>query len=135
MVLVSLLTFGLMPYLIQVYGMISPYLVTALILIVGAGVIVALRILFVALTIGEPLSGLKRARTLVVLGSGGHTSEMIRLLKGLDLSRYQPRTYLIASSDKMSLDKAKSFEMALPPGSEGSDKVRTLIAEPEEQSL
>lgn len=49
-------------------------------------------------------------RTVVVLGSGGHTAEMLRLLSGLRLSHYSPRAYVVAKSDVMSAEKAREFE-------------------------
>ena len=48
--------------------------------------------------------------TLVVLGSGGHTAEMIQVLGGLNLQNYQPRTYVAAEGDSMSVEKVKAFE-------------------------
>jgi beta-1,4-N-acetylglucosaminyltransferase len=48
----------------------------------------------------------KRTRpvsTLVVLGSGGHTTEMIRLLTFLDARKYSPLTYVVAKTDTTSL--------------------------------
>lgn len=48
--------------------------------------------------------------TLIVLGSGGHTTEMFRLLSGIDLNVYKPRHYTIASTDTMSTTKMKHFE-------------------------
>ena len=52
-------------------------------------------------------------RTLVVLGSGGHTAEMLRLLGGMILTNYTPRTYIVAEGDKMSHDKVTKFETSL----------------------
>lgn len=49
-------------------------------------------------------------RTLIVMGSGGHTSEMLRIVGGLNLKRYTPRVYVSASGDKMSKEKVKVFE-------------------------
>lgn len=49
-------------------------------------------------------------RTVIVLGSGGHTAEMLRLLSGLSLSHYSPRAYIVADSDAMSAEKAREFE-------------------------
>ncbi|XP_054835258.1 UDP-N-acetylglucosamine transferase subunit ALG14 homolog [Eublepharis macularius] len=46
---------------------------------------------------------------LVVAGSGGHTTEILRLLGSLSQS-YSPRHYVLADSDKMSEDKIRSFE-------------------------
>ena len=49
-------------------------------------------------------------RTLIVLGSGGHTAEMLRLLGGMNLENYTSRTYVVAEGDKMSVDKVENFE-------------------------
>ncbi|XP_062437634.1 UDP-N-acetylglucosamine transferase subunit ALG14 homolog isoform X2 [Rhea pennata] len=46
---------------------------------------------------------------LVVAGSGGHTTEVLRLLSCLSES-YSPRHYILADSDKMSEAKIRSFE-------------------------
>lgn len=44
--------------------------------------------------------------TLVVLGSGGHTTEMLRLMGGLDAAVYRPVTLVVAASDSTSRPKA-----------------------------
>eukprot|EP00887_Chlorella_sp_A99_P008279 scaffold12.g8279.t1 len=49
-------------------------------------------------------------KTMIVLGSGGHTAEMIALLRGFNLSVYQPRCYVVAATDAMSGSKAAAFE-------------------------
>ncbi|XP_005307598.2 UDP-N-acetylglucosamine transferase subunit ALG14 homolog isoform X1 [Chrysemys picta bellii] len=46
---------------------------------------------------------------LVVAGSGGHTTEILRLLSSLSQS-YSPRHYIFADSDIMSEDKILTFE-------------------------
>ncbi|XP_014438538.1 UDP-N-acetylglucosamine transferase subunit ALG14 homolog [Tupaia chinensis] len=46
---------------------------------------------------------------LVVAGSGGHTTEILRLLGSLS-SAYSPRHYVIADTDVMSASKINSFE-------------------------
>lgn len=51
-----------------------------------------------------------RCRLTVLLGSGGHTGEMIRLLSGLPFDRYTPRTYVISSADSLSKTKAIELE-------------------------
>ena len=48
--------------------------------------------------------------TLVVLGSGGHTAEMLKFLGGMKLQNYQPRVYVAAESDGMSVKKVEAFE-------------------------
>ncbi|KAI9349629.1 oligosaccharide biosynthesis protein Alg14-like protein [Obelidium mucronatum] len=45
---------------------------------------------------------------LVILGSGGHTSEMLSLMKTADLNSLSPRIYVAASTDTHSLSKAKA---------------------------
>ena len=49
-------------------------------------------------------------KSLIVLGSGGHTAEMFRLLRGLDPHRYTPRIYVTASTDHLSANHCERFE-------------------------
>ena len=74
----------------------------------------ALRVVVVALTPpprrpadGPPL------RTLVVLGSGGHTAEMFALLRALPPSRYAPRSDVLADTDTTSAAKVDAHEAAI----------------------
>ncbi|TBU45908.1 glycosyltransferase family 1 protein [Dichomitus squalens] len=48
----------------------------------------------------------------VFLGSGGHTSEALRLLSALNFNRYGPRTYIISEGDTLSMHKAMDLECA-----------------------
>ncbi|VDP11233.1 unnamed protein product [Soboliphyme baturini] len=48
-------------------------------------------------------------RTTVVLGSGGHTMEMLSLISNLG-SEFSPRSYVIADSDFLSMSKVKQVE-------------------------
>ncbi|ENN75437.1 UDP-N-acetylglucosamine transferase subunit ALG14 homolog [Dendroctonus ponderosae] len=52
----------------------------------------------------------KPCRTAICIGSGGHTTEMLRLLQNVNLQNYSPRYYIIAQSDVTSLRKVQSFE-------------------------
>ncbi|KAI4871262.1 hypothetical protein NFI96_019788 [Prochilodus magdalenae] len=52
---------------------------------------------------------------LVVAGSGGHTTEIIRLMESLSQA-YRPRHYVIADTDKMSEDKIRTFEASKVDG-------------------
>lgn len=64
----------------------------------------------------KPQSLCKRplaTRILVVLGSGGHTAEMFRLLKDLDPRKYTHRTYVVSSGDAFSAQRAIEFERRL----------------------
>ncbi|KAL1718919.1 glycosyltransferase family 1 protein [Schizophyllum commune] len=59
----------------------------------------------------------------VFLGSGGHTSEALALLSGLDFDRYTPRTYFISEGDALSAQKAIDLENAKGPCSAFSLRV------------
>ncbi|XP_076079108.1 UDP-N-acetylglucosamine transferase subunit ALG14-like isoform X1 [Mytilus galloprovincialis] len=46
---------------------------------------------------------------MIVIGSGGHTKEMLSLISFLG-SQYSPRYYIMANTDQMSNDKVREFE-------------------------
>ncbi|XP_066359956.1 uncharacterized protein [Miscanthus floridulus] len=50
-------------------------------------------------------------RCLIVLGSGGHTAEMMNIVTTLQKDRFTPRYYVAALTDNMSLQKAQSDGM------------------------
>ncbi|KAJ1526077.1 hypothetical protein ONE63_009242 [Megalurothrips usitatus] len=52
----------------------------------------------------------KSMNTMIVIGSGGHTTEMLRLVKAMTPSLYCPRTYVMASSDATSEFKVHVLE-------------------------
>ncbi|KAL5276797.1 ALG14 family protein [Megaselia abdita] len=52
----------------------------------------------------------KKAKTVIVLGSGGHTAEMMVVLNNLNKAFYSPRLYVVANTDKLSKEKVKQFE-------------------------
>ena len=54
-----------------------------------------------------------RSHILIVLGSGGHTAEMLSMIRHLSPTRYIYRTYLVSSGDAFSTLKAVDFERAL----------------------
>ena len=49
----------------------------------------------------------EKIKTLVVLGSGGHTAEMLRLITDFDFDRYGPLTLVTAATDTTSRAKAE----------------------------
>jgi len=53
-------------------------------------------------------------KTLVVLGSGGHTTEMLHLIKNLNPEYYDPIVLVIATSDKTSLRRVQAYPHSLP---------------------
>ncbi|KAG2079000.1 glycosyltransferase family 1 protein [Suillus decipiens] len=46
----------------------------------------------------------------IFLGSGGHTSEALKLVSALDFVRYSPRTYIVSEGDALSAQKAVALE-------------------------
>ncbi|KAH9626719.1 hypothetical protein KSS87_010658 [Heliosperma pusillum] len=70
------------------------------------------RLLHLFYNTGKPLRStcMKPRSTLIVLGSGGHTAEMLNLLSVLQKDRFLPRYYVAAATDNMSLQKAQTFE-------------------------
>ncbi|TBU33912.1 glycosyltransferase family 1 protein [Dichomitus squalens] len=73
----------------------------------------------------------------VFLGSGGHTSEALRLLSALDFNRYIPRTYIISEGDTLSMHKAMDLERAKSteasqstPSTSGSDAPCSFVVIP-----
>ncbi len=79
---------------------------------------------------GRALRGRKRrspCRTLVVMGSGGHTAEMLRLLSGITvISNYAPRVYVVAGGDQMSVEKVKEFESSGENVGKREAEIRTV---------
>lgn len=78
------------------------------------------RVLYVIYWSGRPLrnKSLGPVSTLIVLGSGGHTAEMLNVLSVLQKDLFSPRFYIAAATDNMSLQKARTYENQL------ADKVR-----------
>jgi len=52
-------------------------------------------------------------RTLVVLGSGGHTAEMMQLTKKLCVDRYAPVSFVVAATDNTSVPKVEALRVSL----------------------
>ncbi|KAK0573011.1 hypothetical protein LWI29_007529 [Acer saccharum] len=77
--------------------------------------IIAIRALYVLYLTGKPRRNKspQPLSTLIVLGSGGHTAEMMNLLSVLQTDRFTPRFYIAAATDNMSLQKARVFEDSL----------------------
>ncbi|KAM0729330.1 UDP-N-acetylglucosamine transferase subunit ALG14 [Formica fusca] len=43
-------------------------------------------------------------------GSGGHTAEMLRIVRHLNFENYSPRVYIRAQTDKLSAEKVRDLE-------------------------
>lgn len=52
----------------------------------------------------------KPVKVLIVIGSGGHTTEMLSLVKTLDITKYSPRFYVLALNDTTSEKKVQELE-------------------------
>ena len=64
--------------------------------------------------IGPGASTVRRTRpisTVVVLGSGGHTTEMLQLLQSLNHEQYKPLTFIVARTDTTSLPRVTAMKV------------------------
>lgn len=93
--------------------MASPHI--AVLLTIGVITILVLRIIYVIHRSSKTRHSKspRSLSTLIVLGSGGHTAEMLNLLYVLQKERFKPRYYIAAATDNMSLQKARVFEDSL----------------------
>ena len=86
----------------------------SLLFILSCAVLVVTRYLYLVSQNGVQATEKRRrtmpCRTLIVVGSGGHTSEMMSIMRGLRIKNYSPRLYIIADGDEMSRGKVKTFE-------------------------
>ncbi|XP_063705247.1 UDP-N-acetylglucosamine transferase subunit ALG14 homolog [Culicoides brevitarsis] len=59
-----------------------------------------------------------KAKTMIVLGSGGHTAEMLEIVRELDIEKYAPRIYITAKTDTNSILRLVDTEIAKEPEKE-----------------
>ncbi|KAK3171166.1 hypothetical protein OEA41_003250 [Lepraria neglecta] len=85
-----------------------------------------LRLLYILLAIHRtrppPRKRGKATHLLIVLGSGGHTAEMLSLLADIDPKSYTHRSYVVSSGDDFSSGKAEEFEDDLAAKATGRGK-------------
>lgn len=87
-------------------------MVCVLILAASAGGLAVLLIVRLwAVLRSHPVTPRHSLGLLIVAGSGGHTTEILRLVGSLS-GAYSPRHYVIAESDEMSAKKIHSLELA-----------------------
>lgn len=72
-------------------------------------------------------------KTVIVIGSGGHTTEMLNLVQSLKPTRYSPRIYIMASSDSWSENKIIDCEKKFK--SRGVDSEYSIIKIPRSRSV
>ncbi|CCE82882.1 Piso0_002638 [Millerozyma farinosa CBS 7064] len=58
------------------------------------------------------IDGKKNVNIMILLGSGGHTGEMLRLIESIEW-KYFTRTWVLSSTDKSSLSKVQEVERSL----------------------
>ncbi|KAL6567315.1 hypothetical protein OROGR_000983 [Orobanche gracilis] len=87
----------------------------AILVIIGTSTLIMIRIFYVLYRSSKPLYRETPGplSTLIVLGSGGHTAEMLNLLDVMQMDRFKPRYYIAAATDTMSLQKARVLEDSL----------------------
>lgn len=79
--------------------------------IVLACILIFIRIIYLISTKRDkPGRRSRPAKTMIILGSGGHTAEMLRIIRHLDVKNYSPRVYICAQTDKLSTEKVKDLE-------------------------
>mmetsp|Transcript_7585 Transcript_7585/g.12767 ORF Transcript_7585/g.12767 Transcript_7585/m.12767 type:complete len:217 (-) Transcript_7585:347-997(-) len=59
----------------------------------------------------SPSSVPRPASAMVVFGSGGHTSEMLHLIRDVSLTQLSPLCFVTAHSDETSLQKIRAFQL------------------------
>lgn len=52
----------------------------------------------------------RKLSLMAVLGSGGHTAEMLKMVKALKQDKYSPKYFVQASTDKMSTQKIATLQ-------------------------
>ncbi|OVA02483.1 Oligosaccharide biosynthesis protein Alg14-like [Macleaya cordata] len=87
----------------------------SIVVLIAINIIIVIRIFYVIHQSSKPLRNLslEPVSTLIILGSGGHTAEMLNLIRGLQKNRFTPRVYVAASTDNMSLQKAQVLEASV----------------------
>ncbi|KAL8468435.1 hypothetical protein ACS0TY_031592 [Phlomoides rotata] len=91
------------------------FLNTVILLIIGTSTLISIRIIYIICWSSKPLQRRPPGplSALIILGSGGHTAEMLNLLAVMQMDRFKPRYYIAAATDNMSLQKARVLEDSL----------------------
>ncbi|KAI3903612.1 hypothetical protein MKW98_032266 [Papaver atlanticum] len=99
-----------------------------IVILITIFIIFIVRILFIIHQSRKPLHNIppKAVSTLIILGSGGHTAEMINLIHVLQWDKFTPRVYVAASTDNMSLQKAQVLEASMV-GQAEPDKLKVTV--------
>ncbi|XP_072931945.1 UDP-N-acetylglucosamine transferase subunit ALG14 [Epargyreus clarus] len=87
-------------------GMTSALFAIAALLLLVRAIYLSFRVM----TTQEFSSTLTTFKIIICIGSGGHTTEMIELVKHLNATKYRPRLYVIADDDYTSEARVCEFE-------------------------
>lgn len=77
----------------------------------------------------RPAKNRESARLMILLGSGGHTGEMLRILKDVDFNKYKERIWVHYPEDEMSVSKALKFEEAKANGNNNNTNGKCTLKE------
>eukprot|EP00698_Gefionella_okellyi_P011684 TRINITY_DN3097_c0_g1_i1.p1 TRINITY_DN3097_c0_g1~~TRINITY_DN3097_c0_g1_i1.p1 ORF type:complete len:321 (+),score=34.63 TRINITY_DN3097_c0_g1_i1:142-1104(+) len=79
-------------------------------LVYAALALLALRLFVIFFLRSKRKPSAQARKALIVLGSGGHSTEMLQLLASVNRDQLSPRCYLLANTDAGSISLAKEFE-------------------------
>ncbi|OVA18945.1 Oligosaccharide biosynthesis protein Alg14-like [Macleaya cordata] len=87
----------------------------SIVVLIAITIKIVIRIFHVIHQSSKPLRNLslEPINTFIILGSGGHTAEMLNLIRGLQKNRFTLRVYIAASTDNMSLQKVQALEASV----------------------
>lgn len=91
-------------------------LAAALFVAIMTGIFATARLLAIIQPIRGPPRAHRRGKAthlMIVLGSGGHTAEMLAMLKTMDTVSYSHRSYIVSAGDPLSVERARHFEAKL----------------------
>ncbi|ODM99964.1 UDP-N-acetylglucosamine transferase subunit ALG14 [Orchesella cincta] len=98
------------------YWAVGTYLVFGVIMVLFPGVLLLPLIMEKLVVVFFGVDIQQQQKTMLILGSGGHTQELLNLVPYL--SALYPRLYIKANSDRISAKKARQLEETLNAGNE-----------------
>jgi beta-1,4-N-acetylglucosaminyltransferase len=86
--------------------------ITFITVVIGLSAVFLLRLLWILPAFRTQSRSVRKAsaKIVIVLGSGGHTAEMLRLIEPLSFEKYGRRVYVVSSGDTLSEAKARALE-------------------------
>ncbi|KAI5651920.1 oligosaccharide biosynthesis protein alg14 like domain-containing protein [Phthorimaea operculella] len=85
-------------------------LVGLFVVLLAALLLRAMYLLYQIFTGNCKLESTENLRTILCIGSGGHTTELLRIVKNFDSNKYVPRLYIVADNDVSSEVKIHTSE-------------------------